>query len=519
MNFNPMDEGDGILLYCAQSDEGNDDFVSLIVKDRRVEFRYDLGSGTAMLRSNFVLQPGVWTHVSVNRDYKEGNLTVNGEPTIKDRSPGSDRTMSLNTPLYIGGVDRRRIMMNKNAGVDRTFRGCITDLGVSGANVDILMSAIDSANIDDCSIHHVNQTKFAVATTTQLPTTTLYDPCNSNPCVHGMCQNADSRDYSCTCEYGYVGRNCENILKQCELLLPCNNGGTCSDQHGSYKCDCRLGFSGQNCEKQVEISYDVAFRGDGWLELDRSVMTHEEECEVLCFEISTNRSKGLIMWHGQTPNDLNPDHYMALAVVDGYVEYQYNLGTGPVVIRVTAQKVDDGERHRIILKRQGSDGSIELNGEHMESGATYGTQQTLNTRGSVYLGGVPDYAMTYDKYQDGFSGCIYTMEVQDSRAIDIGEKAIRGKNVLPCTRARWIPSSLVFTDADTDMFDAFVPPPPVNIIHPKPAANLAAYNIKHYSLLILLQNLLAFTMDVREQSVLFTVLCIDTVNAVKCILS
>lgn len=78
---------------------------------------------------------------------------------------------------------------------------------------------------------------------------------------------------------------------------------------------------------------------------------------------------------------------------------------------------------------------------------------------------------------------------------------------------------MVFTDADTDIFDAFVPPPPVNIIHPKPAANLAACNIKHYSLLILLQNLLAFTMDVREQSVLFTVLCIDTINAMMCVLS
>lgn len=83
-------------------------------------------------------------------------------------------------------------------------------------------------------------------------------------------------------------------------------------------------------------------------------------------------------------------------------------------------------------------------------------------------------------------------------------------------RARWIPSSLVFTNADTDIFDAFVPPPPVNIIHPKPAANLASYNIEHYSLLILLHNLLAFATDVREESILFTVLSIATV---KCIFS
>jgi len=67
----------------------------------------------------------------------------------------------------------------------------------------------------------------------------------------------------------------------------------------------------------AEITYDVAFKGDGWLELDKSVMTHEEEREVLGLEICTNKSNGLIMWHGQTPNDLSPDDYIAVAVVDG----------------------------------------------------------------------------------------------------------------------------------------------------------------------------------------------------------
>lgn len=117
-----------------------------------------------------------------------------------------------------------------------------------------------------------------------------------------------------------------------------------------------------------------------------------------------------------------------------YVEFQYNLGSGPATIRVTAQRVDDGERHRIVLKRQGSYGSIELNGEHTEKGVSGGLQQLLNARGSVYLGGVPDYRMTYGRYEEGFSGCIYTLEVQDSGAIVIGDKAIRGRNVYPCTR-------------------------------------------------------------------------------------
>lgn len=126
-----MDSKDGILMYCAETDEGLGDFVAILVKDRHIEFRYDIGTGVAIIKSNHILQPGVWTHVSVNRDFKDGNLTVNGEPTIQGRSPGSARTMTLYTPLYIGGVDRRRIAVNINAGVNRTFRGCISDVSSS----------------------------------------------------------------------------------------------------------------------------------------------------------------------------------------------------------------------------------------------------------------------------------------------------------------------------------------------------------------------------------------------------
>lgn len=55
-------------------------------------------------------------------------------------------------------------------------------------------------------------------------------------------------------------------------------------------------------------------------------------------------------------------------------------------------------------------------------------------------------------------------------------------------RGRWNPSSLVFTDADADGFDDFAPPPPVNIIHPKPPINLASKNSKILYLGIIAQN-------------------------------
>lgn len=128
MNFNPSDNGDGILMYCSQSDEGYGDFVALVIKDRLVEFRFDIGSGMAVVRSNYVIQPGVWTRVTLDRDFKDGKLSVNGEPLVEGRAPGSARTMTLNTPLYIGGVNRNRITINRKVDVIRSFHGCINEV-------------------------------------------------------------------------------------------------------------------------------------------------------------------------------------------------------------------------------------------------------------------------------------------------------------------------------------------------------------------------------------------------------
>lgn len=128
MSFNPVDTGDGVLMYCSQSDEGLGDFAALVIKDRHVEFRFDIGSGVATARSSYAVQQGAWAYVTVNRDFKDAKLSVNGEPSVEIKSSGAARTMNLNTPLYIGGVDHRRITINRNVGVDRGFRGCISEV-------------------------------------------------------------------------------------------------------------------------------------------------------------------------------------------------------------------------------------------------------------------------------------------------------------------------------------------------------------------------------------------------------
>lgn len=128
MSFNPSDNGDGILMYCSQSEEGYGDFAALVIKDRHVEFRFDVGTGMGVVRSNYIIQPGVWTRLTLNRDFKDGKLSVNGEPLVEGLSPGTARTMTLNTHLYIGGVNKTKIKINKNVDVSRHFHGCINEV-------------------------------------------------------------------------------------------------------------------------------------------------------------------------------------------------------------------------------------------------------------------------------------------------------------------------------------------------------------------------------------------------------
>lgn len=128
MKFKPSDVGNGILMYCAQSKDGLGDFIAIVIKDRHVEFRFDSGSGMAVVRSNHVVQPGVWLNLQASREAREGKLSINDEPQVSGKSPGPVRPMTLNTLMYIGGVNRDKVTVNNNVGVEKNFRGCISEV-------------------------------------------------------------------------------------------------------------------------------------------------------------------------------------------------------------------------------------------------------------------------------------------------------------------------------------------------------------------------------------------------------
>ena len=97
-------------------------------------------------------------------------------------------------------------------------------------------------------------------------------------------------------------------------------------------------------------------------------------------------------------------------VVDGRLEFSYELGSGSVQI-ITA-------------------GIIQENGRSPE-----GPHQVLNTKGNIYVGGLPNAeAMTTGRYIHGLKGCIHHLEIQDSGVINFQRAALSAINVVPCSR-------------------------------------------------------------------------------------
>ena len=62
----------GLILYNGQKKGSDGDFVSLGLNNSYVEFRFDVGSGPAVIRSDRPIRIGEWHTVALSRTKKEG---------------------------------------------------------------------------------------------------------------------------------------------------------------------------------------------------------------------------------------------------------------------------------------------------------------------------------------------------------------------------------------------------------------------------------------------------------------
>ncbi|XP_060607314.1 sushi, von Willebrand factor type A, EGF and pentraxin domain-containing protein 1-like isoform X2 [Ruditapes philippinarum] len=95
-----------------------------------------------------------------------------------------------------------------------------------------------------------------------------YDACLMSPCNGHVCTNRQD-GYTCTCDNGWSGTNCDTPPDRC-INNACVNGATCISLSTNYMCECTPGYSGQFCEISPSI-----FNG-GWSEWS------ETKCSKTC---------------------------------------------------------------------------------------------------------------------------------------------------------------------------------------------------------------------------------------------
>ncbi|XP_062598285.1 basement membrane-specific heparan sulfate proteoglycan core protein-like, partial [Saccostrea cucullata] len=156
MEIKPQSLDNGLVLYSGQNEDGSGDYVVILIKDGYLEFRYNTGSGPAVMKSKKKLVSGDWVKITATKSGQEGSLVINnGEPVKvwpwsytnnlrnnyynyylrrryryrRDASPGTYIGLDLRTRLYLGGVDPDKKVPD-DVEVQNGFYGCIAEVGV-----------------------------------------------------------------------------------------------------------------------------------------------------------------------------------------------------------------------------------------------------------------------------------------------------------------------------------------------------------------------------------------------------
>ncbi|XP_076392461.1 neurexin 1 isoform X2 [Megachile rotundata] len=105
----------------------------------------------------------------------------------------------------------------------------------------------------------------------------------------------------------------------------------------------------------------------------------------ISFKIRTNEPNGLIMYSrsgAHTRQDL-----FAFEIFGGHLYLHADLGSGPVKVKSSKERVDDGTWHDVALRRVARDGRVTVDNRTVEF-STPGDTTQLDLDGLMYIGGV-----------------------------------------------------------------------------------------------------------------------------------
>ncbi|KAK8758655.1 hypothetical protein V5799_003714, partial [Amblyomma americanum] len=375
--FKPLSPN-GVFFYNGAKMDGTGDFVALQMADGHVEFRFDLSTGTAVLRSPYPVALGEWHLAKASRTGRLGTLVLDGQPRVEAHSPGAFTQLSLPLNLYLGGVpDPRETAVG--AGVLQSFVGCVQRLTINNRPMRLMQEALSGVNVANC-VH---------------------------PCVTG----------------------------------PCYNGGACQPRMDLYACHCKLGYAGSNCQNEVkEAIAEPMMGGASYLHYTSDDIMRRIRGDQLDVTLAFRSfsSHGLLFWAGdwgqQTRAGLySPSDYLSLGLEKGLLTLRFNLGSGEALLCWNTTRVDDGRWHRASLSRSRQLATLGLDAASPVAVTSPGRLRQLNVRSGLYIGGIGDVThVTRGRYKSGLVGCVANLTLAGDYHVRLVSHAATGINVQPC---------------------------------------------------------------------------------------
>ncbi|XP_050076102.1 uncharacterized protein LOC126563500 [Anopheles maculipalpis] len=362
---------DGILLLTGERDDLTGDFMALLLHQGFVEFWFDCGSGMGRVKSEETIVLNQWNTITIYRHRWDAWLVLNQGNRVQGRSKGLFSRITFREPVFLGGYGNIT-GLDRKLPVSIGFTGCIRKFVANDHDYNFQQGALGDVS------------------------------------------------------HGFDIQEC--ITDRCSRY-PCQHGGKCLPSDDGAICLCPLGFGGDLCEMRLDLQVP-SFNGSSYLRY----APLGDSC-IIWFElkiiIKPLLEDGLLLYSGHHEYG----DYISLCLNMGYVEFTYDLGSGPATVR-SEFPLTMGQWHTIKVSRTSRLAVLKIDQLPEVMTVSPNGFWHLSLPHSLYLGGIHNVHTLPTSLRDkgSFAGCIQKVDIND-RTIAIISEALGGSNVENCPHA------------------------------------------------------------------------------------
>ncbi|XP_076046488.1 neurexin 1 isoform X2 [Oratosquilla oratoria] len=337
-------EPNGLLLYNSGALSAQGDFFALELLEGHVYLQLNLGSGSRRVKAtNRRIDDGTWHEVTLNRDAKDGRITVD-EVANDFTTPGDSHQLDLEGALYVGGVGVGMTVPPElwSGRLRFGYVGCMRDLVING-------------------------------------------------------QVADLASYAKRQDSGSIVTWCHSDGGSC-TSTPCMHGGSCSQGWGRFICDCaHTSFVGPTCGKEAST---LSFDGMQYLRMSMGEESRTQ-AEDISLRFKTSRPSGLLL---ATTTAMSSDK-LELALHSGRVRLTVKLGDRDKVVHA-GHGLNDDQWHTVRFSRRAIQLTLRVDNESPQLAHTMGRHSILEYR-HVFVAFIPDNTTFKFSSSSGSSNSIW----------------------------------------------------------------------------------------------------------------